>query len=263
MPNDLAIPALTTDQMAEVDRLMIEEYGILLIQMMENAGRNLAELARRMLGGDLTNRQIVVLCGAGNNGGGGMVAARHLANRGASVQALLVADPSRLKDIPALQWRTLNILGVVGSATPSLDTAALIIDAMIGYGLTGDPQGQTAEWIGRVSAAQRPVLALDTPSGLDTTTGIPGTPCIRAAATLTLALPKVGLLTGEAGPVVGELYLADISVPPALFQRLGVHVPPVFAADTIIKIEKELCPVSCQNSWCLVSEFAGQNDRLK
>ncbi|MGQ9850748.1 MAG: NAD(P)H-hydrate epimerase, partial [Aggregatilineaceae bacterium] len=87
MEDSPAIPAITTAQMAEVDRLMIEEYGILLIQMMENAGRNLAEQARRMLGGDLTDRRIVVLCGAGNNGGGGMVAARHLHNRGARVQA--------------------------------------------------------------------------------------------------------------------------------------------------------------------------------
>lgn len=77
----MKIPALTTVQMAEVDRLMIEEYGILLIQMMENAGRNLAEQARRMLGGGLAGHRIVVLCGRGHNGGGGMVAARHLHDR--------------------------------------------------------------------------------------------------------------------------------------------------------------------------------------
>jgi NAD(P)H-hydrate epimerase len=240
MTQSLALPALTTAQMAEVDRLMIEEYGILLIQMMENAGRNLAEQARRMVGGDLTNRRIVALCGAGNNGGGGMVAARHLYSRGAHAQAKLIADPAHLKAIPAHQWQILNALQIVENGSPALDEADMIIDAMIGYGLTGNPRGQVAEWIERANAAGCPILALDTPSGLDTTTGIPGTPCIRATATLTLALPKVGLLTSEAARYVGELFLADISVPPTLYQRLSLHVPPLFVADTIVKIHKEL-----------------------
>ena len=238
MEDGPVIPAITTAQMAEVDRLMIEEYGILLIQMMENAGRNLAEQARRMLGGDLTDRRIVVLCGAGNNGGGGMVAARHLHNRGARVQARLVGEQASLKEIPAHQWRILQMLGIIAES-PALDEAALIIDALIGYGLVGNPRGPIAEWIARVNAAQRPVLALDTPSGLDTTTGLPGTPCIVATATLTLALPKVGLLTAEARPFVGALYLADISVPPSLYHRLNLDVPPLFGTDTILKIQKE------------------------
>lgn len=238
MKDGSAIPAITTAQMAEVDRLMIEEYSILLIQMMENAGRNLAEQARRMLGGDLTDRRIVVLCGAGNNGGGGMVAARHLHNRGARVQAKLVGEQASLKEIPAHQWRILQMLGIIAES-PALDEAALIIDALIGYGLVGNPRGPIAKWIARVNAAQRPVLALDTPSGLDTTIGIPGTPCIRATATLTLALPKVGLLTAEATPFVGALYLADISVPPSLYHRLNLDVPPLFGTDTILKIQKE------------------------
>src|SRR5512143_3418516 len=106
------LPSLTTAQMAEVDRLMIQDYGILLIQMMENAGRNLAEQAQRMLEGRVTGLRIVVLCGAGNNGGGGMVAARHLRNRGADVRLKLVADPAQLKDVPAHQWRILQAMGL-------------------------------------------------------------------------------------------------------------------------------------------------------
>jgi NAD(P)H-hydrate epimerase len=239
MENGLALPAITTAQMAEVDRLMIEDYGILLIQMMENAGRNLAEQGRRMVGGDLHKHRIVVLCGAGNNGGGGMVAARHLANRGAQVQVKLTADPAALKDIPAHQWRILDEMGIVSAGDLSLDAADLIIDAMIGYGLTGNPRGKVAEWIERVNMVQCPILALDTPSGLDTTTGLPGSPCIQATATLTLALPKVGLFTSEAIPFVGVLYLADISVPPSLYRRLDVHIPQLFTADTILRIQRE------------------------
>ena len=240
MDSGPAVPALTTAQMAEVDRLMVEAYGILLIQMMENAGRNLAEQARRMLGGSLNDRQIVVLCGTGNNGGGGMVAARHLFNRGARVRTRLVADPARLKAIPAHQWQILSALGIIENATLALDEADMIIDAMIGYGLTGNLRSQVAEWIERANTAHCPILALDTPSGLDTTTGFPGTPCIRATATLTLALPKVGLLAAEARSFVGELFLADISVPPDLYRSMGLRVlPSLFAADTILKIQKE------------------------
>ena len=85
------IPILTTEQMIEVDRLMIAGYGIELIQMMENAGRNLAELTSRMLGASLSGRSVCVLCGRGNNGGGGMVAVRHLHNRDASVHVIRCA----------------------------------------------------------------------------------------------------------------------------------------------------------------------------
>lgn len=234
----MSLPALTAAQMAEVDRLMIEEYGILLIQMMENAGRNLAELARRLLGGRATGRRVVVLCGAGNNGGGGMVAARYLHNQGADVQVTLSAGPARLKDIPAHQWRTLQAMGLANHDDLDLGQADLILDALIGYGLTGNPRGAPAEWINRANAAHRPILALDAPSGLDTTTGIPGEPCLRAAATLTLALPKTGLLTSAARPFVGDLYLADIGVPPQLYRRLGLQVGPLFTEDTIIPVNQ-------------------------
>ena len=233
MKKDIPIPSLTTRQMAEVDRLMIEEYGIELIQMMENAGRNLAEQAGRTLDGYVSERRIVVLGAGGNNGGGGMVAARHLHNRGAKVRVKLVADPDRLKDVPAHQWRILKKMGLVEENDPDLAAADLIIDAIIGYGLTGPPHGSAAEWIERANASGSPILALDAPSGLDTATGKPGIPCIRATETLTLALPKTGLLTPEAKPFIGDLFLADISVPPQLYRRLGIQVDPLFSEDTI------------------------------
>lgn len=232
----MSIPALTTAQMAEVDRLMIEEYGILLIQMMENAGRNLAELARRMLDGKLAGRKIVALCGAGNNGGGGMVAARHLHNWGADVQVKLIADPDKLTNVPARQWRILQTMGIVVEYTLDLARADLILDAIIGYGLTGNPRGEAAEWIKRANRSGRPILALDAPSGLDTTSGLAGQPCIGATATLTLALPKSGLIAPQAQPFVGDLYLADIGVPPELYRRIGLEVGTLFAEDKIIRI---------------------------
>lgn len=229
------LPALTTEQMIEVDRLMIEEWGITLIQMMENAGRNLAELAKRLLQ-DLPEKKIVVLCGAGNNGGGGMVAARHLHNWGANVNVVLVGDESRLKEVPAHQWKILKRMGVT-VADSDLSKANLILDAMLGYGAKGNPREPIATWIQRANKSRVRIIALDAPSGLDTTTGIPAIPCIRTHATLTLALPKTGLLTTEAKPVVGDLYLADISIPPELYKSLNINVSPLFKSDTIIKMK--------------------------
>ncbi|UCH60630.1 MAG: NAD(P)H-hydrate epimerase [Anaerolineales bacterium] len=235
------IPAITIEQMIEIDRLMIENYGILLIQMMENAGQNLAEMGRRMCAGDLSAHKIVVLCGGGNNGGGGMVATRHLHNRGAHVWIGYVGNPQKIKEIPAHQWNILKEMGISASVefTEPPFEPALVVDAMIGYGLQGNPRPEVGKWIDWVNATGAPVLALDTPSGLNTSTGQPGQPCVRATATLTLALPKIGLLNPKATPFVGELFLADIGVPPELYRSLDLEVPKLFLTDTIVKVDRK------------------------
>lgn len=232
----MKIPALTTDQMHEVDRLMVIAYRISLEQMMENAGHNLAELARQWLGGRVKDRQIAVLCGAGNNGGGGMVAARHLHNWGADVCVVLASDPHTLKDVPAHQWSILKAIQL-DLVNFDLESSALILDALLGYGSTGDPRPPIKDWIERANASGIPILSLDSPSGLDTTTGNAGQPCIRAAATMTLALPKTGLLAPQAKDFVGELYLADIGFPPELYQRIGIEVGPLFSKGPLIRLE--------------------------
>lgn len=230
-----SLPTLTTEQMIEVDRLMLEKWGINLIQMMENAGRNLAELARRQLGGPLKGSRIMVLSGNGNNGGGGMTAARHLHNWGARVEVLLTGSESRLRGLPTHQWRILRNLGIVCSRM-NLTGAELILDAMLGYGAKGDPRAPVADWIQRANESRRPILSLDSPSGLDTTTGVPGSPCIHASSTLTLALPKTGLLASSARSYVGDLYLADIGVPSELYAAMGLKVDSLFHSDTIVRL---------------------------
>ena len=231
------LPALTTEQMMEVDRLMIEDWGITLLQMMENAGHNFAELARHLMRGIVQGKRVMVLCGPGNNGGGGMTAARHLHNWGAHVEAMLVGDENRLKDVAAHQWRILQKMGTTRSAL-ELSRADLILDAMLGYGVREDPRPPIADWIRLANKSRRPILSLDSPSGLDTTTGLPGSPCIHASASLTLALPKIGLLALTAKSFVGELYLADISVPPELYAApsLGLQVRSPFGENSIVKL---------------------------
>lgn len=232
----MRIPALTTEQMAEVDRMMIEVYHIELIQMMENAGRNLADCAQ-MLVKHQTNPSFLFACGSGNNGGGGLVAARHLINRGFHVDVSLINQEDHLKETPAHQWEILKQMGIAPVVDSTFNQYELIIDCMIGYGLQGTPQGNAKKWIEKINETKLPILALDVPSGLDATKGIPFHPCIQAAATLTLALPKIGLMTLEARPYVGNLYLADISVPDQLYQSIAVNVGPIFKKNSIIKIQ--------------------------
>jgi NAD(P)H-hydrate epimerase len=229
------IPAVTTSQMIEIDRLMLESYSITLEQMMENAGRNLADLARQRLEGPVKSQRISVLCGPGNNGGGGMVAARHLHNMGARVGAWLAADQARLKDAPAHQWAILRTLRL-DRPVFELESSDLILDSLLGYGARGDPHSPIKEWIERANSSGIPILSLDCPSGLDTTTGKPGRPCIRAETTMTLALPKTGLLVPQAREMVGTLYLADISVPPELYHRIGIEVGLLFSAGPIVRL---------------------------
>lgn len=231
------IPALTTAQMMEVDRLMVETYHISLSQMMENAGRGLADHARQQLGGQVEARRITVLCGPGNNGGGGMVAARHLHNWRAQLNIALASKPDRLKDVPLQQWSILEALHLDRQRF-ELESSDLVLDALLGYGSRGDPRSPVREWIERANASGIPILSLDSPSGLDTTTGQPGRPCIRAARTLALALPKTGLLAPAAKDYTGSIDLADIGVPPELYREMGLEVGPLFASGTVMPLNE-------------------------
>ncbi len=244
----MILPSLSTKQMREVDRLMVEQYGIQLLQMMENAGRNLALLAKRILSFDdeeepLQDRPIVVLAGRGNNGGGGLAAARHLLNWGAWVQIVLTHSPSDLP--PGAMKDQLSILQKMDAPLAwadegwELPPADLVIDALIGYGLSGSLRGRTTQLIQLANSSVAPILSLDAPSGLDTDSGHPSDHCIAATATLTLALPKRGLLQPPARAACGQLFLADIGVPPVLYESLNLDVPPLFATDTVLPFRVE------------------------
>ena len=238
----VAIPSLTTDQMRQVDRAMVEDYGIQLIQMMENAGRGLAHLARtRFLLGNPQGRRALVLVGKGGNGGGGMVCARRLSGWGGEVALFTTVPASEFRGVAEVQLKTLQAMevpvyyGLDGASLPSAD---LVVDAIIGYGLHGAPEGGADALIRAANSHGAPVLSLDVPSGLDATTGRVNGPAIRAVATLTLALPKTGLHAQEAAPYVGELYLAGIGVPPRLYASpaLGLTVGPIFTKEETVRL---------------------------
>lgn len=236
------VPYLSTEQMIEVDRAMMADFKIELIQMMENAGRNLAHLARtRFLGGDPRGKRVVILAGTGGNGGGALVAARRLHNWGAEVQVYITRPAPDFTPVPAHQLDILRRMQIhIGFAADLANQRGceVILDGVIGYSLKGAPRGSAADLIRWANAQEAPTLALDAPSGVDTTTGTVYDPAIRAAATMTLALPKQGFLAPSVAAQLGELYVADISVPPSLYAEpaLGLNIGPLFAQEDIVRL---------------------------
>jgi NAD(P)H-hydrate epimerase len=229
----IAVPAVTAEQMREVDRIAVEEFGLGILQMMENAGRNLALNVLDMLG--QTRGQVTVLAGAGGNGGGGLCCARHLHNRGLVVRLVLDRDATALAGAARDQLRILQAAGLQ-PADPSqakevIRHSQIVVDALIGYSLRGTPRGRAAELIELCNEHALRTLSLDVPSGLNATTGKAPGPVIRPERTLTLALPKTGLHS-----VPGELFLADIGILPEVYRQLGLSFEPFFGQQYWIRL---------------------------
>ena len=233
--------------MAEVDRLAVDAYGISLLQMIEQAGSHLASVAAAEVGGGLRDRRIVVAVGPGNNGAGGLAAARHLVNRGARVQVVLARPTRRLSEAGRHQLSTLLQMGVSccmalydisdAEIDEALGAADLVIDAVLGYRGRGAPHDEIAALIERIVAAEDRMLSLDIPSGMDPDTGSAGALEIRSRATMTLALPKTGLLSRAGRERSGRLFLADIGLPAALYQRIGLSVVAPFSSSRIVRLD--------------------------
>ena len=197
----LPIPALTPDQMSRVDRIMVDDFGVTVLQLMEVAGQAVAVWAReRFLGAMPAARRC--WCWPGAVATAATAWSRPAScTAGAVIPAVWLShEAATLQGAAAHQLRSLRTLGLPihppaepGQGGPgALPDADLIVDALLGFGLSGPPSGPAARLITAANAHPAPVLAVDLPSGLDARTGHPYDPCIRADATLTLALPKTG-----------------------------------------------------------------------
>lgn len=212
----VVVPCVSASEMRRIDELAMRRFHVRLIQMMENAGRALADLVGERVG----PRRATVLAGVGHNGGGGLVCARHLATRG--VEVSVVTDPGAPRaPHNSHQLRALRAGGVAVQSTPRAG-ADVVVDALVGYSLAGALRGATAElsrWTRRQGAA---VVSLDLPTGLDASTGALDPMAIHADLTATLVLPKRGLVGRlEAG----EVHLVDIGIPRAALSAAGVDAP--------------------------------------
>lgn len=216
---------LTREQVREVDHRAIDDYGLPGVVLMENAGRNTAELIRQ-LG---VHGPVVVCCGKGNNAGDGFVIARHLENNGIDVRVLLSTPSSSFSGDAAINFAVLKRAGtpIVGAPTDfaiewrdELARADWIVDALLGTGTQGEIREPFLSAIGAINTANRKVLAVDLPSGLDCDTGAILGDCVRAHHTATFVARKPGFDTTGVAKFTGEVHVLDIGVPRTLLSEL-------------------------------------------
>ena len=221
------LPALTSAQVKQVDALAGERFGVAVDWLMEAAGWQVARFCRG---------RTAVICGVGNNAGDGLAAARHL-HRWGRLGSVACANPDRLRGAAARELEALRKLGVPISSHLDLNGAEVVVDALFGTGLSRPPEGVFAQWIGAINSSGARVVAVDLPSGLDADSGVAYAPTVRAHVTVTLGLPKPGLLTGDGPSTAGEVWVADIGVPFEAYAAIGVEVPRgLFATEDRVRL---------------------------
>lgn len=208
---------VTRAEMREIDRRAIEERGIPADVLMENAGRAIADVVSERVSPACP---VIAVCGRGNNGGDGFVAARLLAERGFEVEVLPLEEgydestPAGRAAKAAFERDDIEFVSRLKKRA-----MACVIDAIFGTGLSRDVSGRERDLILEINRLPRdyfPVVAADIPSGLDADTGRPLGAAVKASATVTMGFPKVGFSRPGASAFVGELIVADIGFPPDL-----------------------------------------------
>ena len=228
---------LTSEQVARLDAAAVE-CGVSTVQLMEIAGWQVARCAWRRLGGPAG---VAVVAGHGNNGGDGLVAARHLATWGCAVRVLVIADAARVTGVVRDHVTSARNCGVdvlidadLAALRGVVAGAALVIDAILGTGLRSAPREPQSGAIRALNESEAPVLSVDVPSGLDASTGEAFDPTVRAALTCTLTAMKRGLRRGEAAAHAGDLWVADIGMPATAWLRAGLERPPAVTGGELV-----------------------------
>lgn len=229
------VPSVSADEMREIDRIAVEQFELGILQMMENAGRNLVRVIHQHL--ETQGRVVTVLAGSGGNGGGGICAARHLRIHGFDVGLALSRSPGDLGKAASKQLHVLSQSGVNPIADEQLaerlEISDVVIDALIGYGLSGKPNHRVAALIRLANQHAKTILSLDVPSGVEATTGERPGVAIEPSVTMTLALPKSGLHS-----INGDLLLADIGIPNEVYHAIGLDVPMIFQGDYVVRMRR-------------------------
>ncbi len=206
---DWCAPLPDAEAMRSVDRWAIEERGVPSLDLMERAGAGLARLAETVI----PDGPIAVVCGKGNNGGDGLVAARMLRDGGRAVTVLATGDLS--ESSPDARANLDRLPGEVPMplAAGALDGHAGHVDAVLGTGFAGEPRGVVAEAIAALNAQTRPVVSADVPSGVDASSGEVVGEAVRADATATFHVAKLGLWINPGKRHAGAVHVVDIGIP--------------------------------------------------
>lgn len=212
----------TAAEMREIDRVAREEFGMPEAVLMESAGCRVAEMMEELLG-SLADRPLVIFAGNGNNGGDAMAAARHLLNKGARLKVFMTGAPDKLKPSPAIMYQILQKMGVEihelegerdwNRLHLAMKFAEGAVDGLVGTGFTGELRKKMISVIEEINASELPVVSVDIPSGVEADTGKVSTVAVKAAATLTLGLPKPGHFLSPGADCIGRLVVDDIGLP--------------------------------------------------
>lgn len=222
---------LSQIEIRDIDRRAIEHYGLPGVVLMENAGRGCAEIVTRFW----KSGSAIVLCGKGNNGGDGFVIARHLENAGWRVKVRFAGPKSTIPEDARLFLSVVERGGIDCQAMEAeskvlatdLQQADLIVDALLGTGLTGVVREPYTAWIAAINASGKPILAVDLPSGMDANTGKPLGVCVQATRTATMVSRKLGFENIESSLWTGPIEIVDIGVPRELLRQLDLSETPL------------------------------------
>lgn len=212
--------------MEKLDILAVKN-GLEIKQMMELAGFHMVEVFRKLK--ISRNKKITIICGTGNKGGDGLSAARHLYNYGYK-KIFIILVSSKIKDDPKHHLNLLKKMKIpiyiyTKKADVLIKKSDILIDSLIGYHLDGNVRGKFAELIEIMNRSKKKIISYDLPSGIDATTGKCLGICIKAYATLTLALPKKIFKTKEGRKMSGKVFLADIGIPTFLYDKIKPCLP--------------------------------------
>ncbi len=215
---------VTAREMKGIDRTAIEEYGIPSLVLMERAGLAVALKVREFY----APRKVIVLCGSGNNGGDGLVAARDLHNAGFRVKAFLLSEEGRLSPDCTLQYQIARRFGFPVEFRPPVKRedfhSAIVVDAVFGTGLSRPVDDAVAQVFRLVKDSEAPVVSVDIPSGVSSDTGEILGEAIRAHCTVTFGLPKRGHYVYPGAAYTGRLFVEDIGFPQKLLTSDALKV---------------------------------------
>jgi len=233
---------VTKNQMQEIDKRATTEFNIPGIVLMENAGL-VSFLTLKEELHNLDDSKITIFAGGGNNGGDGLVIARHLFNQKIDVKVYLLKELNTFKEDALTNLKIAKSIGVpikeilteaeLEKEKNNILESDIIIDAILGTGISGEVKGFLAYVINFLNNTNKPIVSIDTPSGLDVDTGFPLGCCIQAWATFTFGLPKIGLLLHPGAELAGELFLMDISLPKQLIEDENIKVNLLLEEDIL------------------------------
>lgn len=223
--------SVSREKMKEVEIYTVEEFGISEEVLMEQAGFHVAEIIRQEFSRDV---KIGVICGKGNNGGDGFVTARRLLSWGYNIE---VYTPFRDEELGDLALKKLENIRKIEKDCVMMDfpTANVYVDALIGYGLEGAPEGKVDEAVRKIEEWSAETVSVDVPTGVDADTGEGYTPHVSPEYTVTLGLAKKGLRRENAG----KLYLIDVGIPHKALEEQGLEMDTLFDQKSVIELETD------------------------